>query len=289
MTHPTHGADVLALRSTAQQMYDAAEELIATDLRVSGGLWSLTWNGPDAMRARQAWDSQHGPALYAAAGALAESAEQLLAEADDQEQTSAPGALPVGPPPGMVASAVRSTLAAEVFALRTVLDGLTPSAETVGRIRSAVGEAIGVAGLLDSVNTVGQHVPVPPGVSAGIGALSAAQDVSTLRAAWQEGDLSGVVRSLGSLETAAVATRFPVAGAAAGVAWYTGWEIGEAANTVMEGTRFERNYRDRNDAILDILGPWGMLVTPGTLIVAGAETAWQTVTDSDSDSDSDQP
>lgn len=276
MTTLTHGADVPALRQTAQAMCDAAAELIAADLRVSAGLTSLTWNGADAMRARQAWDSEHGPALYAAARALTHAGETLLREADEQEQASAGGDGPVGPPPGAVDADVRSTLAAELFSLRRVLDAVTPSAETVGRLRDALGATVSGANVLNNINTVAQHLPLSPLVSGGVSALGAAQDAVTLQTAWREGDLSGVARSVGSLEMSALAMRFPVQGAAAGVAWHVGWEIGEGANRAMAGTRFEENFRDRMDSAFDALGAWGMLATPVGLAYAGVETLWET-------------
>lgn len=284
MTTLTHGADVPALRHTAQSMCDAAEEMIATDLRVSAGLGALTWNGPDAMRARQAWDAEHGPALYAAARVLVGAGEMLLHEADDQEQASGGGDLPHGPPPGAVGVAIRSTLASELFSMRRVLDAFTPSAETVDRIRGAVSSvvsgAVSGATYLNNLNTAAQNVPLPPLLSGGIGALGVAQDAATLQTAWREGDLSGISRSLGSLEISAIAARYPVHGAAAGVAWHVGWEIGEGANRAMAGTRFEENFRERSNSIFDAWGAWGMLVTPGTLIVSGVETLWETAAES---------
>lgn len=276
MTTLTHGADVPALRQTAQAMCDAAAELIATDVRVSAGLTSLTWNGQDAMRARQAWDSEHGPALYAAARELTHAGEKLLLEAEDQERASAGGDLPAGPPPGATGASVRSTLATELSSLRRVLDALTPSAETVGRIRDVFSSAVTGANYLNNINTVAQHLPLSPLVSGGIGALGAGLDAATLQTAWREGDLSGVARSAGSLELAALAMRFPVQGAAAGAAWHVGWEIGEGANRAMAGTRFEENFRDRMDSAFDALGAWGMLATPVGLAYAGVETLWET-------------
>lgn len=272
MTTPTHGADVLALRQSAQSMCDAAEELIATDLRVGGSLASLTWNGPDAMRARQAWDTEHGPALYRSAKLLVEAGEKLLAEADDQEQTSGGGGLPQGSPPGAVGVAVRSTLAAELFSMRRVLGAVTPSAETVGRIR----EGVGFLGFLDTANSVYRQVPVPPGVSGALGVVGVADDAYTLGSAWREGDASGVARSAGSLGLTGIGTYAPVHGAVAGASWYVGWEIGEAANTAMAGTRFEENFRNRMDLAFDALGPVGMLATPVGLAYAGVETLWET-------------
>lgn len=281
MTTPIHGADALELRRTAQAMCDAAEELIATDLRVSGALGSLTWNGPDAMRARLAWDTEHGPALYTAAGALARAGEQLLREADEQEQTSAAGTA-AGAPPGAVAFSMRSTLAAELFSIRTVLEVLTPSAETVERIRGG----INAANTLNDLNTLTEKVRVPPALGRIVGALGVASDVKAFSEARAQGDVAGQIRSGGSLATTGVGVVHPVAGAAASIVWEGGWgaydlgqEAAEAiAQQAADGTGFGANFQRRNDAILDTVGAWGMLATPGTLIVSGAETAWQAVT-----------
>lgn len=272
MTTPTHGADVPALRQTAQSMCDAAEELIALDLRIAGRLHSFTWNGPDAMRARLAWDTEHAPTLYRSAKGLVEAGERLLAEADDQEQASANGGLPDRPAPGAVGVVVRSTLAAELFSMRRVLDALTPSAQTVGQIR----EGIGAIGFLDTANSVYQQIPVPPGLSASLGLVGLADDAFTLGSALQEGDQAGVARSSGSLTLTGLGAYFPVHGAVASASWYAGWEIGEAANTAMAGTRFEENFAHRMGYAFDALGPVGMLATPFGLAYAGVETLWQT-------------
>lgn len=299
MTTPTHGADVLALRQTAQSMCDAAEDLIAIDLRIGGRLASLTWNGPDAMRARQAWDSEHAPALYRSAKVLVEAGERLLLEADDQEQISSGGlpqrrtpgggGLPQGPPTGAAGVSVRATLAAELAMVRRLLDDLTPSAETVGQIRAAVVEAVNGANYLNNLSTAAQNVPLSPLVSGGIGALGVGLDAAALQTAWREGDLAGVARSAGSLELSALAMRFPVQGAAAGAAWYVGWEVGEGANRAMAGTRFEENFRHRMDYAFDAIGAWGMLATPVGLAYAGVETLWDTAVDKFSGDDAAGP
>lgn len=272
MTTPTHGADVQALRQTAQRMCDAAEELIATDLRINGALSSLTWNGPDAMRALQAWDAEHGPALYRTARTLVVAGEQLLREADDQEQASASGGLPDRPAPGAVGVAVRSTLAAELFSMRRVLDALTPSAQTVDALR----DGISTISFINTLNSAYERIPLPAGLSTGITVVGAANDAYSLGSAWREGDLAGVVSNGGSLGFTALATRLPVHGALAGASWHVGWEIGEAANTAMADTRFEQNFRNRMDSAFDALGAWGMLATPVGLAYAGAETLWET-------------
>lgn len=276
MTTPTHGADVPALRLSAQAMCDAAEALIATDLRVSGALSSLTWNGPDAMRARQAWDTEHGPALFAAAGELARAGSHLLAEAEDQEHASTADGGPAGPPPGAIAASIRASLGAELFAIRTVMDALTPSSETIERIRGAVTWAnLGL-----NVNTVIDKLPTPTRIAGPVAAAGLVSDVTAFRTARAEGDLDGQLRSGGSVVGSVVGLGSPKHGAVISATWEGAWQFRDRFFT---GSRWEENYIERNDAIADMIGPLSVPVGLGTFIVSGAETAWETVTEDEDD------
>src|SRR5690625_4716555 len=234
MTTPTHGADVNALRATAQAMCNTAEELIATDLRVTGALATLTWNGPDAMRARQAWDAEHGPALVSAGGELARAGDPLLVEADQQEQASAAGAgagagagsrtlhASVGPAPVTGGPSIRATLAAELRMLRRFIGDITPSAETIGKVRSAIagaGAALNLNTLLDAVPEPVKSLPVAGIVTQPVAALGAASDAASVAESWRDGDVDGAIRSGGSLLGAAVSRRAPVHGAAFSLVW----------------------------------------------------------------------
>lgn len=281
MTTPTHGADVDALRATAQALCDTAEDLVATDLRVAGALSTLTWNGPDAMRARQDWDTRYGPALLSTARSLSEAGEHLLAEADQQEQASAAdgAALPqVGPVPYTPPS-IRATLAAELRMLRRFIGDITPGPETIGKLRGAIvkaGMALNINTLMDALPDPVRSLTVPGIVATPITAAGAVNDMASVGEAWRDGDTDKALRSGGSLLGTAVSRRAPLHGAAISVGWEGTYQF---RDRVFSGSRWEENFVERNDAIADMIGPGAIPVGPATVIVAGAETGWEKLTE----------
>lgn len=273
MTSTVHGADVEQLRRTAQAMCDTAEELTATSLRIYGALFSLTWNGQDAMRARMAWDNEYGPRLLVAARALIEAGQHLLAEAEQQELASAgAGAAGQAPTsaPGAVQASVRSTLAQELFSMRALLRMLTPSEQTIDRARSAISSA---NGLLD-FNTVITRLKIPTVVAGPLTAAGLVNDAATFREARQAGDLDGQLRSGGAVgaTTVGLVPGGKVAGVLVGGAWEAPWLF---RDHVFTGSRWEENFVERNEAIADTIGPMAVSVGLGTLIVSGVETGWE--------------
>ena len=86
------GADAPALRALAAQMSQSAGRLDAIRQGIRGRLYSVHWDGPDGANFRRMWDGQHVPLLAAVAEGLRNSAERLLAEADQQESASGSGA-----------------------------------------------------------------------------------------------------------------------------------------------------------------------------------------------------
>ncbi|MEL7975461.1 hypothetical protein AAG589_06310 [Isoptericola sp. F-RaC21] len=96
------GADPESLRRLASAFERAGEGLeddarqIGTKIRASG------WDGPDARRYLNAWDSQHKPVLIRVGRDLASTATTLRREAKEQERASGEGGSggPGGPPGG---------------------------------------------------------------------------------------------------------------------------------------------------------------------------------------------
>src|SRR5699024_5606190 len=162
------GADVEHLRATAQQICEAAAELIATAVRVGGALSTLTWNGPDAMRARQAWDTEHAGALLATARVLVDAGQLLLTEADQQEGASTADASAVAPPgPAGQSTDSGPTVAEQLSALTMLLGPLPltmPSPDMVKAVLSKVPEpvrtAISGANAALNINTSLDPLPV---------------------------------------------------------------------------------------------------------------------------------
>ena len=86
------GADASALRALAAQMSSSAGRLDAIRQGIRSRLYSVHWDGPDGANFRRMWDGQHVPLLSAVAEGLRDSAERLLADADQQEAASGAGA-----------------------------------------------------------------------------------------------------------------------------------------------------------------------------------------------------
>src|SRR5687768_3954002 len=85
------GADAPALRALAAQMSQSATRLDGIRQGIRSRLYSVQWDGPDGANFRRMWDGQHVPMLARVADGLRDSAERLLAEADQQEGASGVG------------------------------------------------------------------------------------------------------------------------------------------------------------------------------------------------------
>lgn len=82
------GADVDSLRQFASRVGQSASTLDSLSQAVRWQLYSAGWDGGDAEAFRRDWDSQHAPAIQAVASHLRTSSQRLLAEAQQQENTS---------------------------------------------------------------------------------------------------------------------------------------------------------------------------------------------------------
>ncbi len=85
------GADPLALHALSGQMKAASEGLAEAERGLSRLLASSPWWGPDAEWFGEEWIRHCVPALRSSASRLAEAAESLVRNADDQERASGGG------------------------------------------------------------------------------------------------------------------------------------------------------------------------------------------------------
>jgi hypothetical protein len=310
MTDAFHGADVAALRTQAVALHDAAQTLVTCAQRTGRGLDALTWAGRDADRARTAWQTEQVPALVRTAHALGEAALRLLDEADAQESASAAtgtagpggGAVPTsGTGPG---AAVPAPVAAGTGAAASPGTSWAAVRAQVDRAHDVVSDALGRLGtvttaadaaavaaalgrwdnvtlgssyrVLDQAVGIMQDAHIGPavgGVLQGAAALGVASDAYGAYRAHGAGDLHGTVDNAVSavLGAGSFVPGWGLGSAALGASWQVGTAVGTAANDAMQGTDFHARFTDRMDAAFDLGGAWGMLNTPGALIVTGAE------------------
>ncbi|UCN13714.1 hypothetical protein LFM56_12465 [Cellulomonas iranensis] len=294
MTDAFHGADVAALRTQAVALHDAAQTLVTCAQRTGRGLDALTWAGRDADRARTAWQTEQVPALLRTAHALGEAALRLLDEADAQESTSAatgsPGAA-VPAPAGTGTATGAGTSWADVRAqVDRAHDVVSDALGRLGTVTTAADAAAVAAALgrwdnvtlgssyrvLDQAVGIMQDAHIGPavgGVLQGAAALGVASDAYGAYRAHGAGDLHGTVDNAVSavLGAGSFVPGWGLGSAALGASWQVGTAVGTAANDAMQGTDFHARFTDRMDAAFDLGGAWGMLNTPGALIVTGAE------------------
>ncbi|GAB4084416.1 hypothetical protein GCM10028784_10460 [Myceligenerans cantabricum] len=84
-----YGADIEALRQLADRIVRGGETLDGVVGIVESAMPDAEqWSGPDAEGFRDEWYGSHGPALTATAQALAEVAETVRGNADEQDDTS---------------------------------------------------------------------------------------------------------------------------------------------------------------------------------------------------------
>lgn len=97
-----YGADVAQLRSLGEDLARAAEVLATTSGRLTGIVESSPWHGRDAERFRAGWHGSSLPLLRGVSTSLAEAAQVLERNAEQQEATSsaAGSGIPGGGSPG---------------------------------------------------------------------------------------------------------------------------------------------------------------------------------------------
>ncbi len=78
------GMDVAGVRQLAGQLSQGGELLDVMQASVRSGLYSLLWEGADAVAFRDSWERSHGPAMSSVAAALRGASQHLLRQAADQ-------------------------------------------------------------------------------------------------------------------------------------------------------------------------------------------------------------
>lgn len=302
------GADVDALVELGVTLARIADHLEHVDLRTADGLARLAWTGRDADAARHGWDEVHAVTLHRAAGQLREAAVAVLTEAEDQlvaseASTGAPG-VPAGPAGQVGHGGATSRTAPDGGApvghgplsrLRTVLaqavedahGALEPYTDGLGGFPDLV-DALGLAGLrtravqgLDALPGAGVLEALDDfsigagtaGVLEGLGHLGTAMDAYSAYQGFRDGDLWQATDGTVSVGLAGLAASVPHPGTiGAGIMWSGGTAVGELANVAMAGTDFERRFTERMDVAFELGGAWGMLNTPGALMVTAGES-----------------
>ncbi|UZN04540.1 hypothetical protein [Cellulomonas sp. S1-8] len=283
MTQAFHGADPGALRAQALSLHEAAQTLTTCAQRTGAALDALAWQGADAARTRDAWRTGHARTLLTCAVAMQEAARRLLDEADTQEAASG-GAGTAGAGDSAIAwDGVRAFLDRAHDVTSTALDRIGAVATTADAhlLAQAAGRWENVASgaslrTLDHGLSVMQEAHIGPavgGVLQGAAALGVASDAYGAYRAHGAGDLHGTVDGGVSavLGAGGFVPGLAVASTALGVSWDAGTAIGTAANDAMQGTDFHDRFTERMDAAFDVGGAWGVLNTPGALLVTGAE------------------
>lgn len=270
-----HGADPAALRAQALALHDAAQELDACARRTGAALDALAWHGVDAERTRAEWPSQHARALLGCAVQMQEAARRLLDDADQQETASSSA--------GTLWQTVRASLDRAHDASKDALDhlGTVATATDLGLLGLAarrwenVAHAVTAAPLDRGLTAMqGAHIgPVVGGALQGVAALGVASDAYGAYRAHEQGNLHGTVDGTVSavIGAGAVVPGGAIPSLALGIAWDAGTAVGTLGNEAMQGTAFHDRFTERMDAAFEVGGAWGMLNTPGALIVTGAE------------------
>lgn len=266
----THGADVEALRASAREMADVAHELLTTNIRLTGLVHHVDWNGPDAARFRVAWETEHAPAVSRVSAALNRAASEVLEQAADQERaSSATGAT----------SSATDGLQARLNTQRDLL-GLLVNTAQVARAMAAHPEAWRSLETFNRAWNLAEDFAAPLERHGGalLGVLGTAVGAHGVVKGAAEGDGAAVVQNGVPLAVTALVSRGVVAtgtGAAVTGAWGIGTLIGTGVNTAMEGTtygaRVEENFAEIFDAT-GIAGPVvGTILTPAVLLKSGLD------------------
>ena len=86
------GADVEALRGHAEASRTASEALRTILTRCGALVDAVEWTGPDADAFRERWSGEVAPTLESAAAGLESDGRELTGHAEEQDETSSPGA-----------------------------------------------------------------------------------------------------------------------------------------------------------------------------------------------------
>lgn len=282
-----HGADTDALRAQAAALHDAAQTLTGCAQRTGQALDALAWHGADAGRTREQWRTHHARSLLTSAVAMQDAARRLLDEADAQDRAS--GATGATPPPPAAGAPARTwaDVRAAVDRAHDVADRALTQVGWVG----AGADAAAVAGaaarwtnvtagapyrVLDQAFGVMQDAQIGPavgGVLQGAAALGVASDAYGAYRAHTTGDLHGTVdNAVGAvLGAGSFVPGLGLASSALGASWDVGTAVGTAANEAMQGTAFGDRFAARMEPAFELGGAWGVLNTPGALLVTAGE------------------
>ncbi|MBO1750785.1 hypothetical protein J4G33_03110 [Actinotalea sp. BY-33] len=272
------GADPAALRTQALALHRAGDALSSSAHHVSQGLDSLAWHGADATAAREAWRSCFAPILLRCAAALQEGCIRLLDEADHQDGAStgtAPGGMTWDQVRGTAASAHEVVNAAlgRLGDVGTVADLVALHAATSRWSNVTLGAP---AAVLNQGLEIMQQAQVGPALRhglTGVAVLGVGSDALMAHRRHSEGDLTGMVDHGASaiLGTVGLAPAYSAHGLLLGASWQVGWTVGSHASEAMDGTSFGDRFTERMEPAFQMGGAWGMLNTPGALMVTGAE------------------
>lgn len=82
------GMDIEAGRQSATTINQGAEQLDQLTQQLSGSIKGFDWQGPDSVRTRSTWDSEHVRNLQTVSQSLREFATLINNQAQEQEQVS---------------------------------------------------------------------------------------------------------------------------------------------------------------------------------------------------------
>ncbi|WP_413452606.1 hypothetical protein AA0Y32_09900 [Georgenia phoenicis] len=266
----THGADVEALRASSRELADTAQALLVTNVRVTGLIYNVEWNGPDAARFRSAWESEYSPRLSEVSAALNRAAADVLEQAADQERaSSASGAM----------SSATDDLRARLRFQSDVL-GLLPDAAKLGEVLRVSREAAASLARLDEVWELQElgRTTFAQGAGRLLGGLGVALSAADLYEGVQDGDHAKVFQSGVPLGVAGLGAAGFIGGgtaAAITVPFGVGTLIGTGVNEAMEGTTYGERVQENFDAVFRATGAAGPVVgtvlTPLVLLKGGLD------------------
>ena len=287
MTTGLHGADTDALRAQTVALHDAAEALTACAQRTGQTLDAVAWRGADADRTRDEWHTQHARSLLTCSAAMNEAARRLLDEADAQDRASgvagATSAAPATDSSGRTWAELRTSIdrGHDVAKEALGLLGLATLAADGAAMVGATWRWTNVTGtapyrVLDQAFGIVQDAQIGPavgGVLKGAAALGVASNAYGVYRSHTEGDLHGTVdNAVGAvLGAGSFIPGYGLASSALGASWTAGTTVGTYLNTEMQGTEFGDRFAARMDTAFEVGGAWGMLNTPGALIVTAGE------------------
>lgn len=272
----SHGADVAALRATAQELETAAEQLGSAVLAITVRAYRFEWNGPDATRFRGDWDGIHAPGVAAVARALVDAALHLTREAADQEATSSGGG--GSAPITTVSASSGPDLQTRLERLRDALIQM-PTAASLGEAVAAARHSTSAAPVLGKLDDAMRSLGSGGGTVAKyggtlLGAAGAVLNVVDGLEGVREGDAAKVVQNgVPLLTTGAAAAGLVGSGTAAAVTvpFALGSLAGNEINDRMEGTAYGDRVTANFETVFDTFGAAGMLLTPVVLAKSGLD------------------